>query len=65
MFGKKPQVIAIHAGLECGLFCGKVEGLDCISIGPDMRDIHSSRERLSIDSTRRTWEFLKEVLKRF
>lgn len=63
MFGKKPQVIAIHAGLECGLFCGKVEGLDCISIGPDMRDIHSSRERLHIGSAQRTWEFLKEVLK--
>lgn len=65
MFGKEPQVIAIHAGLECGLFCGKLEGLDCISIGPDMRDIHSSRERLHIGSTQRTWEFLKEALKHF
>ena len=63
MYGKEPQVIALHAGLECGLFCGKVEGLDCVSMGPDMVDIHSSRERLNIASTQRTWEYLLEVLK--
>ena len=63
MYGKDPQVIALHAGLECGLFCGKVEGLDCVSMGPDMVDIHSSREKLSIASTQRTWEYLLEVLK--
>ena len=63
MFGKEPEVIALYAGVECGLFSGKVEGLDCISIGPDMRDIHSSRERLNIASTKRTWDYLLEVLK--
>ena len=63
MFGKDPQVVAIHAGLECGLFSEKLPGLDCVSIGPDMHDIHTSRERLEIASTRRTWEFLMEVLK--
>lgn len=64
MFGKAPQVVAIHAGLECGLLSEKLPGLDCVSIGPDMRDIHTSREKLHIDSTRRTWEFLLEVLKK-
>ena len=63
MFGKKAQVVAIHAGLECGLLSEKLPGLDCVSIGPDMQDIHTSREKLSIASTRRTWEFLLEVLK--
>ena len=64
MFGKAPEVVAIHAGLECGLLSEKLPGLDCVSIGPDMEDIHTSRERLNIASTRRTWEFLLEVLKR-
>lgn len=63
MYDKKPEVVAIHAGLECGLLSEKLPGLDCVSIGPDMQDIHTSREKLSIDSTRRTWEFLLEVLK--
>ncbi|MBE6920215.1 MAG: aminoacyl-histidine dipeptidase [Ruminococcaceae bacterium] len=63
MFGKEPQVVAIHAGLECGLLSEKLPGLDCVSIGPDMQDIHTSREKLSIASTKRTWEFLLEVLK--
>ena len=64
MFDKEPQVVAIHAGLECGLLSEKLPGLDCVSIGPDMKDIHTSREKLSIASTKRTWEFLLEVLKK-
>ena len=63
MFGTEAQVVAIHAGLECGLLSEKLPGLDCVSIGPDMQDIHTSREKLSIASTKRTWEFLLEVLK--
>jgi len=63
LYGKKPEVVAIHAGLECGLLSEKLPGLDCVSIGPDMHDIHTSRERLEIESTKRTWEFLLEVLK--
>ena len=62
-FGKTPEVVAIHAGLECGLLSDKLPGLDCVSIGPDMHDIHTSRERLEIESTRRTWEVLLEILK--
>ena len=63
MFGKKPEVVAIHAGLECGLLSEKLPGLDCVSIGPQMHDIHTSREKLEILSTERTWNFLLEVLK--
>ena len=63
MFGEEAQVVAIHAGLECGLLSEKLPGLDCVSIGPNMHDIHTSREKLEIESTRRTWEFLLAILK--
>ena len=63
MFGKDPEVLAIHAGLECGLLGEKLPGLDCVSIGPQMHDIHTRREKLEIASTERTWRFLLEVLK--
>ena len=63
MYGKEPQVLAIHAGLECGLLGDKLPGLDCVSIGPQMHDIHTSREKLEIASTERTWNFLLEILK--
>ena len=61
--GKAPTVLAIHAGLECGLFCEKLPGLDAVSIGPDMRDIHTCRERLSVSSTARVYSYLCGVLK--
>lgn len=63
MYGKTPRIMAIHAGLECGIFAGKLEGLDCISIGPDNFDIHTTEERLSLTSAARVWTFLLEVLK--
>ena len=63
MFAAEPQVIAIHAGLECGLLGEKIPGLDSVSIGPDMRDIHTSRERLNIASVERMWKYLLELLK--
>lgn len=64
MYGEEPKIEAIHAGLECGVFCGKIEGLDCISFGPDLPEIHTPRERMSISSVKRVWEYLLEVLKR-
>ena len=64
MYGKEPVVMTIHAGLECGIFSDKMDGLDCVSIGPDNFDIHTTEERLSISSTVRVWEYLLEVLKR-
>lgn len=62
MYDKKPRIEAIHAGLECGLFAEKINGLDMISIGPEMYDVHTPDERLSISSTMRVWDFVKEVL---
>ena len=62
-YGKEPQIITIHAGLECGIFSEKIPGLDCVSIGPNNYDIHTPEERLSISSTARVWEYLKKVLK--
>lgn len=63
MFNRAPEVIAIHAGLECGLLSEKLPGLDCVSFGPNMKDIHTSREKLEIASVGRTWEYLLAVLK--
>ena len=63
MYGTDPKVEAIHAGLECGLLSEKIKGLDCISIGPDMVDIHSPKEKLSVKSTEHVWDYLKEVLR--
>lgn len=60
---KEMKVIALHAGLECGLLSEKLPGLDCVSLGPDMKDIHTPRERISVPSIERTWELLKEILK--
>ena len=64
LFGKEAQIQAIHAGLECGIFSGKLEGLDCISFGPDNFDIHTPKEHLSISSTERVWRLILEFLKR-
>ena len=64
MFGKAPEVVAIHAGLECGILSDKLPGLDCVSMGPQMHDIHTSRETLDIASTERTWNFLLALLSR-
>lgn len=62
MYGEKPNVVAIHAGLECGLFYQKIQGLDCVSLGPNMKDIHTSEEVLDIASTERVWNYLVKVL---
>ena len=61
-FGRKPQITAIHAGLECGVINSKCPGMDSVSIGPQMYDIHSTQERLSISSTKRTYDFVKYLL---
>ncbi|MCI5620500.1 MAG: aminoacyl-histidine dipeptidase [Lachnospiraceae bacterium] len=62
MFGEAPKVEAIHAGVECGILAGKLPGLDCISMGPDILDIHTPAERLSISSSERMWRFILAVL---
>ena len=63
-YGAEPRIDAIHAGLECGLFAGKLPGLDCVSIGPDLTEIHTPRERMHIASVQRTWALLTETLRR-
>ncbi len=62
MYGGKPKVEAIHAGLECGLLGSKIENLDCVSLGPNMKAIHTTEETLSISSVSRVWEYLIRVL---
>ena len=62
MYGKKPKLAAIHAGLECGILASKIADLDCISLGPDMKDIHTTEETLSISSTARVWDYLVKLL---
>lgn len=62
LYCRRPVVEAIHAGLECGLFSDKLPGLDAVSFGPDMKDIHTTRERLNVASAARTWKYLLAVL---
>lgn len=64
MYQEMPKIEAIHAGLECGILSGKIADLDCVSIGPNMRDIHTSEERLSISSVERMWKYIIAVLER-
>ena len=63
MYGTDPKIIIIHAGLECGILSEKLEGLDCVAMGPDNFDIHTTEEHMSIPSFARVWEFLKKVIK--
>ena len=63
-YGKEPVIQAIHAGVECGLFAGKLPVLDCVSYGPDIKNIHTPQEAMDIESVRRTWEYTLEILKR-
>ena len=64
LFGTEARLNAIHAGLECGLFAGRLPDLDMASIGPDMSGVHTTEERLSIPSVERTYRYLTEILKR-
>ncbi len=63
-YGSEPIVYAVHAGVECGIFADKIEGLDCVSFGPELTDIHTPYEAMDIASVERTWQLLKTVLKR-
>lgn len=62
MYGEEPEIRVIHAGLECGIFSGKIKDIDAFAMGPDMFDIHTSRERLSISSLARTYKYICRVL---
>lgn len=63
-YGYAPKIEAIHAGVECGLFADKLPGLDCVSYGPELKEIHTCRERMSLSSVQRVWAMTVEVLRR-
>ena len=62
MTGKELKVKAIHAGLECGLFAGKIPGLDAVSFGPDIWDIHTPDEHMSVSSVARVYDFIRKII---
>lgn len=62
LFGKELSVQAVHAGLECGIFSEKIKNLDAVSMGPDMKDIHTPEERLNIPSTKRVYDFVVSII---
>lgn len=64
LFGSKPKVEALHAGLETGLFLEKMPGIDMISFGPTLKDIHSPGEKANIESVEQFYSLLAEVLRR-
>ena len=63
LYHTEPVFETIHAGLECGLLSQKIKNLDCVAFGPDIFDIHTPKERLSISSTARVWDMLVAFLK--
>ena len=64
LFDKQPKLTSIHAGLECGIIFDKIKGIDIVSIGPDLEDVHTPKEKLSIPSTERTWRLLLRILEK-
>ena len=54
----------IHAGLECGILGSKIPDMDCVSMGPDMLNIHTTEEKACISSVERMWNYILEILKR-
>lgn len=62
-YGKEPVIQSLHAGVECGIFASKLPGLDCVSFGPDMDDIHTTKESMHVDSVKRTWDYTLQILK--
>ena len=61
--GQDAEIIALHAGLECGLFKEKLHDVDMISFGPNLYDVHTPNEHMSIKSVQNVWKFLLEILK--
>jgi dipeptidase D len=64
LYGKDPEVKAIHAGLECGIIGERMPGMDMVSLGPTLEGVHSPDEKIYIDTVERFWAFLLEILKR-
>lgn len=64
LYGKSPEISAVHAGLECSLLAQHMPGVDMIAIGPDIRGAHTPLEALSVSSAQRVWTFLLACLAR-
>ena len=62
-YGCEPTVEIIHMGVECGILAQKLPGMDCVSFGPDLKNIHTAEERMNLASVQRVWEFLKTLLR--
>lgn len=62
LYKEEPKIEAIHAGVECGIMASKIDNLDCVSFGPEILDIHTPKERMSISSVERTWRLILNVL---
>jgi dipeptidase D len=62
VYADKPKLESIHAGLECGILSGKMPYLDMVSFGPDLENVHTPQERMSISSVARCWTYLLKVL---
>jgi dipeptidase D len=63
LYGKKPAVKAIHAGLECGIIGEKFPGMDMVSLGPTLEGVHSPDEKIYIDTVQKFWQYLLTILK--
>jgi dipeptidase D len=64
LFGLEPRAEAIHAGLECGYFDARIEGLDLISLGPDQKDVHTPNEKMNVQSIENVWRLLQKLLEK-
>ncbi|MDO4976261.1 MAG: beta-Ala-His dipeptidase [Eubacteriales bacterium] len=62
LYGQSPKISITHGGLECGILAGRLGNLDMVSMGPNLYDVHTPRERMEIASVQRTWEYLLEIL---
>ena len=62
MFGKEPLVKGIHAGLECGVLVSKIPGAEAVSIGPNILNAHTTKEKLDLESAKRIWEYVLKIL---
>lgn len=62
LYGTEPEIYALHAGVECGWLIEKIGDIEMVSIGPNLYDVHTTRERLDLESARRTWEYLLKIL---
>ena len=63
LYGKEPEVKAIHAGLECGIIGERYPGMDMLSFGPTLEMVHSPDEKIHIDTVEKYWNFLLGILK--